>query len=358
MKKDKGGKKKVKTKKRYTTVVIALFVIFAMSSTSPLSVADGVIEQITRKPTGVFLGDPTDPIVDLAYRTFSLNFGRQSKLLDIQTNNPFEYSGMVVIFAHGEETGLHLLDSFYTWSTVAKLIETSSAKRIYILACYSSNVFLYTNPNKYQRRFVGINGELDAEIAAYIPSIVEKSNVWQSMMKMGARVCDIDAGKAEPKLLRYPSSNPWTGHQIAVKRYNHYENWWIIPTYREHILWINLGKGVKNMFLGAGGLGIEMLIAVLVENTALTGPVGLVIGVIIALYILVALGTGDNRRDEDCMFGIGAVLIPAPLINYWFDFGSGDGGLDGVFAYPTLNPAGTVLYFAFEVISTSWTRLL
>ncbi|MFX1517044.1 MAG: hypothetical protein ACFFC6_12150 [Promethearchaeota archaeon] len=350
----------MKLKKRYTTVVIAISFIFIMSSTSPLSTADEIIEQITRKPTGVFLGDSTDPVVALAYRTFSLNFGCQSKLLNRQTNDPFEYSGKLVIFAHGQENGLHLLNSFYTWDTVAKLIETSPAKRIYILACYSNNILMYTNPNKYQRRFVGINGELDAEIAAYIPSIVEKSNLMQSIIKLGARVQDLVTRKVEPKLLGYPKSKSWSGHQVAVKRENFYENAWIVPTWREHILWVNLGAGVKNLFLGSGAIGIEGLIGFLIEKTPLTSPVGFVIGLIVALYVVVALSTGDNRKDEDCMFGIGAVTIPYPLVNFWFDFGSGDGGLNGVYFYPTPQYAFTAvtLYAAFALISTSWIKVL
>ncbi len=80
------------------------------------------------------------------------------------------------------------------------------------------------------------------------------------------------------------------------------------------------------------------------------------------VYLTTCRLTSVNRYRGDSMFGIGAVLIPVPILNFWYDYGNDDYGFDGKFAipYPNLLAAPLIieLHYAIGAFSTSWLTIL
>jgi hypothetical protein len=87
---------------------------------------------------------------------------------------------------------------------------------------------------------------------------------------------------------------------------------------------------------------------------------GGVIAAFIALYLTTCRLTSVNRIRGDYMFGMGAVLIPVPIFNFWYNFGDDDYGFDGIWAIPCVNIPAVIItmYNVFGTISTSWTTII
>ncbi|MFX1444960.1 MAG: hypothetical protein ACFFHV_16230 [Promethearchaeota archaeon] len=72
---------------------------------------------------------------------------------------------ILVIFSHGSENGIILDGELISWYQLSQLISQTTAKYIFLAACYGANIYNFTeNTNK---KIVGFGGVVDAILMGY-----------------------------------------------------------------------------------------------------------------------------------------------------------------------------------------------
>ena len=296
----------------------------------------------------VYLGDKSDGNVNLALTTF-IKYYKNINILSMDSD-PLENSGIVVIFAHGDEKGIILNQEFVSWESFSSMVSSSSVGHLYIMACFSNNIFTYLSQDSISK-VTGLKGEVDAVVAGVIPIFFETSSsgiFLQITNLVSERVTDIVNGKVTPKLL----ANSESGYNFAIKKQYRSKKSWGVTYYKENILWFNIDEIAAEVYEIGEHAGLELILSYIEGAVSLT-VLGVILVIVLVQAILIEL-TAYNRIRHDYMFGVSGILIPVPSTAFWYDYGDDNYRSNGKHSIPVPNPSGVLLYQAFSSISSSW----
>jgi hypothetical protein len=219
-----------------SAISMALIIVFCLN---PLLI--NAIDNLDTETTALtaYISNSENSAITTASQTFTRLSGNV-KIIENE-DNPFNYHGKVVIFAHGIEDGLLFQGTFIDWKSVAEMVETSPAECIYLMACYSSKVTELIKTPKKTSKFIGLNGQADAVLAACIPFIFELPItrnlhiLCNTIEERGERLAN---GDDKPEFLVDSES----GYAIGYKKEYIKKTFFGIPTKEENILWINIAN--------------------------------------------------------------------------------------------------------------------
>ncbi len=86
-----------------------------------------------------------------------------------QNDIPLEGTDVIILFSHGSPEGLLLDDMLISWEEVAIVLNQSSAKTIFIGACFASTIYQYTLNSR--QNILAWDGTLDAILIGLIFSV-------------------------------------------------------------------------------------------------------------------------------------------------------------------------------------------
>jgi hypothetical protein len=300
----------------------------------------------------VYLGDPDDLALKDAFNTFTHFFSGNYALIN-SISFFLNTSGIIVIFAHGNETGIFLQNNYVLWNEFAIQLEKTSATSIYIMSCYSNNIKIFL-PSFIANKVIGIDSKVDAISAGFIALLNISPIIQLPIITFFflLHLLKLQNNIVKPVYLYYASPYPYAyrgEHKVII-------DWF--STQITNVLWYSMDAQTCSTFLllvSMNGVLWSTVISLLPGIGAVLGSVlQIVLGIAIAIYSYIISQTQNSTPDHHCVWGIGAEIFPAIIFQMWFDFGSRQEG----YGLPITDVLNVGLFHAYiGAQPTSWTRL-
>jgi hypothetical protein len=292
--------------------ITSILILLSCLATPFLTVASGTLSPeygMTGKNNvvGVF-GDQSDSAIEIGMKTYLNSISRA--YVELSIDQIQDFSGQIVIFAHGEETGIRLSsDLELSWETFSQYLSKSKAERIILASCYGEKIndYNYNGPTLFSW-----NDKMDAVLTGYIAALYtnleDGTDIGFTIDALFARARNLIEEKVEPLYLassggssggNVGDANSESGYKAAYKRESGKSG---RISYR--ILWLNFDHDTgKNVLTAIDVVGILSGLLAL-----LPGPVGKIIAVVLNVLIKINKNycnlSSYNRKRHDYKVGI------------------------------------------------------
>jgi hypothetical protein len=307
---------------------------------------------------GVF-GDPNDFAIELGMKAYLESISKD--YVELSFEQIQDFSGQIVIFAHGEKTGVRLAtDLELSWKSIAAYLSKAKADRIIFATCYGAKVFDedYTGPE-----LLTWNGKMDSVLvgyaAAFYTNIDERTNIDFVMNAILSRALALTQGLVEPAYLALepgpippdpPDYNTESGYEAALRRTDRGSG---ITSNR--FLWLNFHKDIGHKLVEFG-TGIAPGLAKILVAAGVSTTVAVVIATVILANAALWIISRVNRIRADYKVGIQAYKY-IPDLNFVYHLGYDNYKLDGVIYLPNPGVHGIAVYQGLNYAPTYWKSL-
>jgi hypothetical protein len=339
-------------------LIIALFIATPLLSTASGTLSIDPSRKGKTDVVGVF-GDPRDFAIELGMNAYLESISKD--YVELSFEQIQDFSGQIVIFAHGEKTGVRLsADLKFSWNSIASYLSKANAERIIFATCHGAKIFDedYTGPE-----LLTWNGKMDAILvgyaAAFYTNIEERTNIDFIMNGIFSRALAITQGLVDPAYLGFapppippnpPDYNTESGYEAAMKRTNRGSGFT-----SNRFLWFNFHKDIGYTIVQVA-LGIAPDLAELLVAAGVSTTVAVVIATVILVHAVLWITSRVNRIRADYKVGIQAYKY-IPDLNFVYHLGNDNYKLDGVIYIPNPGVHGIAVYHGLSGAPTYWKPL-
>jgi hypothetical protein len=181
--------------------LLGLIIVTNFVVVSPISIGFSIPRTV------VIMKLNNDHTVDIAINQLKEEFP-SSIIIDYNSLEGFFFTfspiGALIFVGHGTNKGVKVTDNkLLEWSDYADTVQKYNAKAVYLLNCHSNRVRPYITDQTKNKNIVTFSDRIDATIGTLLTSMLvhtslnHKEKVYDNINKIGKRLDDLQAGKAQ-----------------------------------------------------------------------------------------------------------------------------------------------------------------